>query len=180
MEPIKISIPQELFSPAAYKHFEEDVTADFITMGSQIFNFVSPLHWQLDITNTGDAFLVSGTVEGEAEGSCARCLEATEFPVTGEIEGYFLINRDDSAPNDLEGDEFDYLPDDKTIDLAPLIEQALLLEMPNMLLCSDDCKGLCPTCGTDLNKGECDCASHEPADDRGANNPFAVLKDMKL
>lgn len=179
MDPIRIAIPQEMFSPAAYRHYEEDVSANFIKKGAQLFDFTSPLHWQVDITNTGDAFLVSGTVEGEAAGGCARCLEPVEFPVTGEIEGYFLINGGEEAPDDLEGDEFDYLPDDKTIDLAPLIEQALLLEMPTMLLCRDECKGICPTCGADLNKGCCGCEPR-PDDGPSSNNPFSVLKDLDI
>ena len=177
VNPIRIEIPKELFTPAEIKHYEEDAKLEFLKLGPDLFEFKEPLHWQADITNTGGALLVTGTVEGEATGSCARCLEPVTFPVTGEIEGYFLINAEDAAPDDLEEDEFEYLPDDKTINMAPLIQAALILEMPQVPLCSDDCKGLCTECGANLNDGDCGCSSKhdgEPAKE----SPFAVLKDF--
>lgn len=177
MGPIRIEIPKELFTPAEFKHYEEDAACDFLKVGADLFEFRNPLRWQADITNTGGALLVTGTVEGEATGTCARCLEPATFPVTGEIEGYFLISPDDAAPEDMEDDEFEYLPEDKAIDMAPLIQAALILEMPQVPLCSDDCKGLCPTCGANLNEGDCGCGS-ESDSGPSAGNPFAVLKDF--
>ena len=43
------------------------------------------------------------------------------------------------------------------LDLRPLVRDALLLELPVAPLCRDDCRGLCPRCGADLNSGPCDC-----------------------
>lgn len=180
MDPIRIQIPNELFTPAECKHYEEDARVDFLKAGSDLYEFKEPLFWQADITNTGDALLVTGTVEGTATGSCSRCLEPVDFPVTGEIEGFYLVSPEDAAPEDMEDDEFEYLPEDKAIDMAPLIQSALLLEMPRMLLCDDDCKGLCPTCGANLNEGPCGCAARKDAEDApsAAENPFAVLKNI--
>jgi uncharacterized protein len=45
-----------------------------------------------------------------------------------------------------------------TIDLAPLVREAIMLELPLAPVCSPDCQGLCPTCGADLNDGPCGCA----------------------
>lgn len=180
MEPIKIQMPKEMFSPAAFAHYEEDVKLDILKCGPDLYDFKEPLHWQADITNTGGALLVTGTVEGVATGSCARCLDAVDIPITGEIEGYFLISPEEAAPDDLEDDEFDYLPDDKAIDMAPLIQAALMLEVPPILLCSDDCKGICPTCGADLNDGPCGCKNDEEGQSGAShgNNPFAALKNI--
>ena len=61
--------------------------------GPDLHSFSEPLAWQVDVTNTGDALLVAGTVEGEATTSCARCLDEFSFPVTGEIEGYYPDRR---------------------------------------------------------------------------------------
>lgn len=177
MSPIRIEIPKELFTPAEYKHYEGAAALEFLKLGADLFEFKEPLRWEADITNTGGALLVTGTVDGEATCGCARCLEPVTFPVTGEIEGYFLVGSEDAAPDDMEDDEFDYLPDDKAIDMAPLIQAALLLEMPQIPLCSDDCKGLCPSCGANLNEGACACpddAGGEPSKE----NPFSVLKDF--
>lgn len=180
MNPLHIHIPPELFAPAQYKHYEGTLTMPVLKTGPDLYDFDEPLAWQVDITNTGDAFLVSGTVEGEARTSCARCVEPFTFPLTGEIEGYFLIGGDAESPEDMEEDEFDMLPEDNTIDLEPLIKAALLLEFPLVPLCRDDCKGLCPTCGANLNEGDCGCEPNAEAEEETPPNPFAVLKDLKL
>lgn len=187
MQSLRIAMPPELFAPAACKHFEGEAEISVIKAGPDLYDFAQPLSWQADVTNTGGALLVTGEVRGTARTSCARCLAELSFPVMGEIEGYFLIEDDTSAPDDMEDDEFDVLPEDRSIDFEPLITAALLLEFPLVPLCKDDCKGLCPTCGSDLNDGPCGCAepSRVPTDDQERDvpvkeNPFAVLKNYRF
>ncbi len=182
MEAPRIHIPSELFAPAESLRFEGSVKLPVMKSASDLYTFSGPLAWQVDVTNTGGAFLVAGTVEGEATTACARCLETFAFPVAGEIEGYYLIGADARAPKDKEADEFDVLPDNHVIDLAPLITAALLLEFPLVPLCDDDCQGLCPACGANLNEGPCACAAAPSGSDdvpSGASrpHPFAALKD---
>ncbi|MFR1639226.1 MAG: YceD family protein [Eggerthellaceae bacterium] len=69
------------------------------------------------------------------------------------------------------------LPDDHVIDLEPLVKAALLLEFPLVPLCDEDCKGLCASCGANLNEGPCECAPDEEGDE-APPNPFSVLKDF--
>ena len=196
METTRIPIPSELFAPAESSHFDGSYTVPVLKAGPDLYDFAEPLSWQVDVTNTGDALLVTGTVEGEARTSCARCVDDFSFPVTGEVEGYFLLGADKEAPEDMDDDEFDVLPEDNVIDLEPLLNAALLLEFPLVPLCDEECKGLCPTCGANLNEGPCGCAdgaeASEPASggngggapaegDGGDDvppNPFAVLKDF--
>ena len=73
-----------------------------------------------------------------------------------------------------EEDEETYPLRGELLDLQPLIRDALLLELPLAPLCSEDCQGLCPTCGADLNDGPCDC-DHAPSDPRWA--ALDLLKD---
>jgi uncharacterized protein len=64
--------------------------------------------------------------------------------------------------------------DGKTIDLDPLVREQVLLAVPMHAVCTEDCRGLCGTCGQDLNEGQCDCA-------RGQVDPrLAALKNIKL
>ena len=56
-------------------------------------------------------------------------------------------------------------------DLTDAVRDALLLELPYRFLCSEDCKGLCPSCGVNLNLGSCTC--QEGAE---VTNPFSALK----
>ena len=80
----------------------------------------------------------------------------------------------------MEGDEFDLLPESNTIDLVPLITAALLVEVPLVPLCDDDCEGLCLQCGKNLNEGPCECAPAAEDDASMKPNPFAALKDYKF
>ena len=73
----------------------------------------------------------------------------------------------------LEGETYK-LSDDDIVDLEPLIRDALLLELPAVPLCRNDCRGLCPTCGVDHNLTTCDCVSDEP-DPR-----WAALRSLDL
>lgn len=175
MSPIRIEMPKEMFTPSEFRSYAEHADVGKIVVGGVAFSFPDGVDWAADVTNTGGALLVSGSVSGQATTECARCLEQASFEVSGEIEGYFLISSEDAVPDDMEEDEFDRLGEDKTIDMAPLIQAALVLEVPQVPLCSDDCAGLCPKCGANLNEGACSC---ENDDDSLPANPFAVLKDF--
>lgn len=177
MNATSIQLPSELFAPAESSHFEGIYDAGIMKAGPDLYDFAAPLVWQVDVTNTGDALLVTGTVEGEVKTSCARCVDDFMFAVTGEIEGYYVFNAEDAASEDREGDEFEVLPENKTIDLEPLITAALLMEFPLVPLCDDDCHGLCSTCGSNLNDGDCGCVSVEEDEDVPLN-PFAALKEF--
>ena len=177
MKNLTLTVPVDLLVPAAFQSFEGTYDLDVFKAGPDLYEMKEPLVWHADLTNTGDAILVTGTVEGDATTACARCLEPVTFPLVGEIEGYYLLTGEDEAPEDMDDDEFDILPEDKKIDLASLIQAALLVEVPLIPLCDDDCKGLCPSCGANLNTNPCDCT---PEEDGDSENPFSVLKNLKF
>lgn len=177
MVPIKLEIPKELFSPAEFHTYSEHADIGSIELGGVDFDFPAGVDWTATITNTGGAFLVTGSVTGTAKTDCVRCLEDATLEVEGEIEGYYLISPDAEVPDDMEEDEFERLGDDKVIDMAPLINAALVLELPQTPLCKEDCAGLCPTCGQNLNVADCNCPSEIVED---SSNPFSVLKDFNF
>ncbi|MBR2790177.1 MAG: DUF177 domain-containing protein [Eggerthellaceae bacterium] len=175
-----IEIPQELLAPAAFARYEGTFTLEVLKAGPDLYSFREPVSWGVDITNTGDALLLQGEAEVCGTTYCARCLEPVEVDLFGELEGYYLLDPDD-VPEDMEGDEFEVLPEDRKIDVAPLITAALLLDVPMIPLCSEDCKGICPTCGANLNEGECGCADEAgEAAAASPDNPFAALAGLKL
>ena len=176
MSDARIKIPAELFATAESSHFEGELVRDALTMGADELFFEGPLEWGVDVTNTEGALLVMGNVRARAHTACARCLEDVELDLNGQIEGWFLISVDGAAPDYVDEDELDVLPADHLIDLEPLITAALMLEIPNPPLCGEDCRGLCPQCGANLNEGDCACGADEAlaAFDRAAN-PFAAL-----
>lgn len=175
-----IQVPERLLETAEMEHYEGTLPLEELASGPDTYAFVGPITWAVDVTNTGDAILVRGKSTSEATTACARCLEEVAYDLEGDIDGYFLIGGEEvevEEPDDMEGDEFDFLPDNHKIDLAPLITAGLVLELPRVPLCADDCKGLCPHCGKNLNEGPCDCAAEEPD---FSESPFAALKNLKL
>jgi uncharacterized protein len=100
-----------------------------------------------------------GTVRAPWEGICRRCT----IPVTGELS-IAVRERFGAAP--IAEDELYPIVDD-TIDLGPLVRDAIVLDLPMAPLCREDCKGLCPQCGADRNESECSCVA--PPDPRWAN-----------
>lgn len=179
MKPIKIQIPKEMFSPAESISFSGSLKDfDPIVLGADTYTFPGQITWSIDITNTGKSFLIKGHVDGIAQTVCARCLEDATISFEGEIEGYFLENADVCCPDDIDADEFEILPDDKRIDILPLIHAAILLELPLVPVCRENCLGLCSQCGANLNLGDCDCRwAPSPYN---SNNPFSVLADLDL
>ncbi|MCI9128956.1 MAG: DUF177 domain-containing protein [Eggerthellaceae bacterium] len=175
MEPVRIHIPKELFEPAETESFAGEAPLGTLDLGNDEYSFSEPCKWEVQVTNTGGALLVQGSAKVSGTTSCIRCLEDAKVELDGAIEGYFVITPEGEDP-DLEGDEFEELPANHVMDLTPLILQGLLLAAPRQPLCKEDCLGLCPKCGQDLNIGECACSS----DDVDPMNPFAVLKDLDL
>ena len=183
MESTRIQIPNELFAPAESSHFEGIYDIGRLEVGPDEYVFDGPLAWSVDVTNTGEAFLVMGTVEGRATTLCGRCLEEVSIPLSGEVNGYYLIEPESAEDlEDMEGDEFEVLGEDEVIDLEVPIKAALLLDIPLVPLCDEECKGLCLECGSNLNEGPCGCAPKQDEEDDGVSpdNPFSVLKGLKL
>jgi uncharacterized protein len=95
-----------------------------------------------------DGLLATGSVSGAWEAPCRRCLKPARGDLRVDFQELF-----EAAPR--EGETYRLGHD--SIDLEPLAREALTLDLPLAPLCRDDCRGLCPTCGTDLNLGDCDC-----------------------
>jgi len=105
---------------------------------------------------------VAGTVTAPWVGICRRCAE----PVEGELR-IRVRERFADPPIATAADEEIYPIDDDVIDLAPLVRDTVVLELPAAPLCREDCAGLCPQCGANLNEGACGCVA--PRDPRWAN-----------
>lgn len=174
-----IKLPAELFAPAESSHFEGKAAIPLIVAGPDDLRFDDPIDYEVDVTNTGDALLVQGQVRGVALIACARCLDDVVYDLCGEIDGYYLLEEPEFVDED--DDEFDVLPADHLLDLEPLICAALIVEAPLVPLCREDCAGLCPTCGANLNEGPCGCGPDADLEEfERAANPFSALSGFKF
>jgi DUF177 domain-containing protein len=107
----------------------------------------------------GDDFFWRGAIKATILGECRRCLTEVRVPLDAEFDVLF------STDPDAADDPSVYpLPALATyIDLAPAVREELALTVPAFVLCRDECAGLCPKCGADLNAGPCECVrSAEP------------------
>ena len=103
-----------------------------------------------------DRFYFSGRMSGEVEEECRRCLTPTRARVDEELHLLFADSNDEETD---ESDVYMLEPRATTIDLRPALREQWLLAAPGFALCREDCKGLCPRCGADLNLGPCGCGS---------------------
>ncbi len=118
------------------------------------------------ITNHSGVIVLKGEILPDLSVSCARC--GKRFKYTAPIPLNAKIT--DKLANDDE-EEFVLLVDYQ-LDIEELVRTALILELPSRFLCKEDCKGLCPVCGCDLNESQCSCNTKE-RDPR-----WDVLKDF--
>ncbi|MDR2586833.1 MAG: YceD family protein [Coriobacteriales bacterium] len=162
----------ELDEPYANRELAGRLSCTRLTRGTQDFALADGISYELTLANTGEGILLTGTAHATGTTECARCLEEAAFEVTGEVVGYFILNPS-QHDEELSDDEFTVVGPDGIVDLAVPVVAAVIYELPQVLLCKEDCAGLCPICGANLNEQDCGCAD-EPRSD----HPFAVLKDL--
>jgi len=123
----------------------------------------------LAATSNIDGVVVEGTLTMPWHAPCRRCLGDVVGTATIEIDEVY---RD---PSDVTVGDADAFPiEGDQIDLVPAVREAVLLELPDDVLCREDCAGICPVCGIDRNHGSCDCDT-TVRDDR-----WAALDDLRL
>jgi len=133
---------------------DRDVDLDLVKRHVQIVG-ASPAHFTGTATKMVHLYVVEGEVTGELTLNCARCLTPFPYHYKVKVKDTFT----DSDPGSGEKDEeTDYYPliEDK-IQLAPCLESAILLSLPQAIRCSDQCQGICPECGTNRNEKDCGC-----------------------
>jgi len=121
---------------------------------------IGPLAGHVRMRRTNQGLLVDGWVELILELSCNRCLKEFERPVRVNFEEQFYPTVDVVSGLPLAPfDENEIFPIDARhqVNLAEAIRQNLLTDLPMVVVCKEDCKGLCPQCGQDLNLGSCEC-----------------------
>lgn len=129
--------------------------------------FCAPVQVEAEIGGFAGAVKLSARLEYTVSMPCDRCGKLTEKHWKREFP--HLLVRELSQEQD--DDEYIVVPEER-LDLDELLREDILLDLPSKFLCSEDCKGLCPRCGKDLNEGPCGCEPKE-VDPR-----LAVLKNL--
>jgi len=118
----------------------EDLDPYALDLQIEELTFTSPIHVKVEVRKILDAVSIKAQVKAETALVCGRCLE--EYPSKYEEEIDF---------------NYSVTPADRYLELDDDLRQEVILSYPIKLLCKEDCKGICPGCGKNLNKETCNC-----------------------
>jgi uncharacterized protein len=163
--------------------FEEELPAESIDLGSE-GTLVAPVQAagraELLEEHHGKGHVLQdlrlhGTLATRVEMACARCLEPVQRDVNREFDLLYRPERTSAKAGEVEvtGAESEIsFYSGEGLELADALREQILLELPLKVLCREDCKGLCPSCGVDLNHETCSC--EKPVDAR-----WATLQELQ-
>ncbi len=130
------------------------------------------------LNRVGAEVYFKGKFRTELRLVCPLCLEPFLFPVSGKAAAHFVPENGGAPAHsemELHGGDIDVEPfSEGRVDLSRSIRDQILLEVPVVPRCREDCRGLCPQCGVNLNRETCSCAKEPPGDPR-----LEVLKSLK-
>lgn len=137
-------------------------------------SLVSPVSAHLDIYKTGPEVIINGRLVTELEFQCSRCLKNFNRHMDVNIDlVYHPLEEITAERHALKDDEMETgFYTGAEIDLQDVLKEQILLNINMKPLCDDNCRGICPQCGNDLNKQGCSCEKKE-VDPR-----FQVLKQF--
>ena len=193
---LSMTVPKDTLNPAIVDIAPEGLSLSCTASGAQLGlnepeeKFEGPLTINLDLVQQDGPIAVTGTLEGTAIRQCVRCLTDFSDPLFVSLYAEFLRDPDEILKPSMaqgrkhprraaqpvepveEAEEEDevYLYQGDHLDLAPMVREQIILAAPMQPLCQEDCLGLCPQCGENLNERRCGCP---PAP---GPRPFRVLR----
>jgi uncharacterized protein len=161
--PLRLNVGFIISSDVGYTH-EFPFDYDKLKVADDLI--LRDFHGTLHIGRTPQGLLVTGQFESVLKVECVRCLCEFDYTTRWEMTEMYAFNEKSVTESGL------ILPEDAHIDLAPIVRDYALTEVPISPICKPDCQGLCTVCGQDLNKK--DCGHRDETDD----SPFSALKDL--
>jgi uncharacterized protein len=138
--------------------------------GEEGTKLASDIDVDLVLTKSLREVTVLGNLSFSIEAPCSRCLESVRLDLTPDIR--LLLSPADKVKDVDDIDHETYRGDE--VDLDDYLRGQIAISLPVKVVCGEDCKGLCPKCGTNLNKETCDC-------EKDWEDPrFAALKKLKI
>ena len=158
-------------------HWDQDRLIQFLPPDDPFeMELIRPVNVDLEITKGADHVRILGSIKGVLQVACHRCLKPFPLALDESVDVFLL--EEQKAPKDeekeLDEEELDYdFFDGEAIEVDQLIAEQIFLALPYKVLCSENCLGLCPRCGANLNDEPCKCK--QTPDD----SPFSKLKAIK-
>ena len=150
--------------PGTEKSFSCELNQDLLSFPF-VETFLSPVMAEGTVRNTAGVLSLSADVHMQMQCVCDRCLRQFERDLIMPVSAVLSDRMEDE-------DDADVFPvEEQGVSPDEIAATCVLLDMDSKCLCRDDCRGLCPDCGADLNEGPCTCA--KPIDPR-----LAVLEQL--
>ena len=132
----------DLMEVGSNRSYFKELDIDHIDFRNKQIEVDGPFKISLDVLKAEDSFVLTGKILGDLILQCSRCLKEFSYPIEVEISDELFIEDIEDLHN---------------VDIFPVLVSDIILEIPIKPLHDEDCKGLCPVCGQDLNEGDCDC-----------------------
>ena len=161
-----LGLSQIIDRPGASVSFSVSVDLSDLCYGVS-YPVSEPVLGEGNVRNTAGVLVMQGSIATTIHGVCDRCASEfhrkVEFPID-----VVLVTKLESEENE---DEWVFPLEGDSADLDDIVRTVFVLNLDSKLLCKEDCKGLCPQCGKNLNDGPCNC--RKELDPR-----FAALKQL--
>lgn len=158
-------------------HFAREYQIGELAFDDEDLHLVEPVRVSGRIRRKQDAVELRGKLVTKVAVPCGRCLKSVELPVEVEFTERFTsaVAWKHEEQHELRPEDLDLaLFDGQGIELDDLVKEEIMLAMPGHTWCREQCRGLCPNCGTDLNENSCDCATNR------IDSRWEKLKDLRF
>jgi uncharacterized protein len=158
------------------KTVDIEIPASEFDLGDDGVILSQDVRLKAEVRSSSGITAVEGTINTQAEIACTRCLERAAVPLTFDFVSRFVAAESfgTSGEHELHGEDLDYdAIEGEQIDLTDVVREQLLLNLPQQVVCREDCRGLCEKCGANRNLIDCKCENDE-LDPR-----WAALKELK-
>lgn len=149
-----LNVAELLRHPGSRRHVAvklpiADLAVDGLTVVDARVPADATVDVDVELEALSDGVVVTGDISAPWDAECRRCLSAARGTLTPHVRELYRV-----AP---QPDDDAFPIENEQLDLARLVAEALMLDLPLAPLCRPDCAGLCPVCGVDLNEGDCGC-----------------------
>ena len=139
------------------EHVECTLESDRYEQNSGVYSILNKKPFTLNLSNVmGQKLTVCGNTEVTLAVPCDRCLEDVEVTIPVAIDYEFRIDQEQIVPD--ADEEYSFLSEDyRELNLDRMVHDEILVNWPDKVLCRENCKGICPVCGQNLNDKDCGC-----------------------
>jgi uncharacterized protein len=150
---------------------------DDLLLDGEDVRLVEPAEVRGRVRRKGKEVELRGRLDAKLEAPCDRCLQPVEIPISAEFTERFVraVSWAAEEQHELHEDDLNLAVfDGEGIELDDLVREEILLAVPAVVLCREDCKGLCPICGVDRNLNDCQCEGNE------VDSRWQKLKELQM